>query len=391
MQLDHTKIIAALRTVVGEAAEVALHEPEFSGNERHYINECIDSTFVSSVGKFVSRFEEMLTTATGARFAIACVNGTAALQVCLKLVSTGAGDEVLMPALTFVATANAASFLGAVPHFIDSDSRTLGLCPTALQTRLEEIGERRQDGIYNRQTGRRLAAIVAMHTFGHPVDLEKLMRVADAWGIPVVEDAAESLGSLYRSRHTGTFGRVAALSFNGNKIVTTGGGGAILTSDESLARRALHITTTAKTPHPWAFYHDESGYNFRMPNLNAALGCAQLEKLQDFVDRKRRLAESYEAVFENIEGMQFFVEPEGTRSNYWLNTLLIDSDRSNSRDPLLAALHEAGLKARPAWTLMNRLPMYQHAPGMDRPVASDLEQRIVSIPSSAALAQPRVT
>lgn len=384
-RLNIREIVEIVRGVVGVADSVALHEPEFFGNEKAYLNDCIDSTFVSSVGEFVDRFEAMLSERTGSHHAIACVNGTAALQVALQLAGVRANDEVIVPALTFVATANSVSFLGAVPHFVDSEGRTLGLGAQALAQRLDAVGEQGPNGVHNAQTGRRIAAIVPMHAFGHPVDLAGLMEVAEAWDIPVVEDATESLGTLYRNRHTGTFGLLSALSFNGNKIITTGGGGAILTGDDELARRAKHITTTAKLPHRWAFDHDEIGYNFRLPNLNAALGCAQLEQLDDFLQRKRRLADRYRAAFSQVTGIKVFVEPEGARSNYWLNALLLDESEMDQRDELLDAFNNAGVMARPAWTLLHRLPMYCECPRGLLHVAESLGRRIVNVPSSARL------
>jgi perosamine synthetase len=381
---DLNRIVDAVRSVVHTSDPVALHEPEFAGQERAYVLECIDSTFVSSVGAFVGRFEQMLTAATGARHAVACINGTAALQVCLQLAGVRANDEVLMPALTFVATANSATGLGAVPHFIDSEMQTLGLGADALRRRLDQVGERRADGVFNKETGRRVAAVVPMHTFGHPVDIDGVWAAAADWDLPVVEDATESLGSLYRGRHAGTFGRLSALSFNGNKIITTGGGGAILTDDDALAVRAKHLTTTAKVPHRWAFIHDEAGYNFRMPNLNAALGCAQLEQLDGFVQSKRHLAERYRQAFDEVPGVRFFVEPEPAKSNCWLNSLLLDPD-SDGRDAVLAALNDTGLMARPSWTLMHRLPMYRDCSRGNLDVAESLERSIVNVPSSARL------
>jgi perosamine synthetase len=383
--LDINNVVEVVRGVVGPADSVALHEPEFSGNEKMYLNDCIDSSFVSSVGEFVDRFEAMLSERTGSPHAIACVNGTAALQVALQLAGVRANDEVIVPALTFVATANSVSFLGAVPHFLDSEGGTLGLSAKALAERLDAIGERGPHGICNAQTGRRIAAIVPMHTFGHPVNLAGLMEVAEAWNIPVVEDATESLGTLYRNRHTGTFGLLSALSFNGNKIITTGGGGAILTGDDELARRAKHITTTAKLPDRWAFDHDEIGYNFRLPNLNAALGCAQLEQLDDFVERKRRLADRYRVAFSDVPGIRVFVEPEGARSNYWLNALLLDESEAEQRNELLEALNDAGVMSRPAWTLLHMLPMYRECPRGSLRAAENLSRRIVNVPSSARL------
>jgi perosamine synthetase len=382
--LDITEVVAAVRRAAGREGSVPLHEPELSGNEKAYVADCIDSTYVSSVGAYVGKFESMLCQATGSKHAIACVNGTAALQVALQIAGVGRGDEVIMPALTFVATANSASFIGAVPHFIDCERKTLGIGAKALAKRLAAIAERTDGVVRNRETGARIAAIVPMHTFGHPVDLQAVGEIAGQWGIPLVEDATEALGSLYQNRHLGTFGRLAALSFNGNKIITTGGGGAILTDDGELAARTKHLTTTAKQPHRWAFNHDEVGYNFRLPNINAALGCAQLEQLGRFVDSKRRLAERYRRAFAGVAGIEVFVEPEGARSNYWLNTLLVDE--AGRRDELLGALNEAGLMARPVWTLMHRLAMYSDCPRGSLGVAEDLEQRIINVPSSANLA-----
>ncbi len=384
--LDVDRVVKAVARAAGKAGPLALHEPEFGGNEKAYLLECIDSTYVSSVGKFVDKFETMLTAATGSHHAIACVNGTAALQVCLQLAGVGRDDEVLVPALTFVATANSVTFLGALPHFIDSEAHTLGLSARAVAARLRAIAERSNGAVRNVETGRRIAAIVPMHTFGHPVDIDGILAVAAEWDIPVIEDATESLGTLHHNRHTGTFGRLSALSFNGNKIVTTGGGGAILTDDKELARRAKHLTTTAKLPHRWAFIHDEAGYNFRLPNLNAALGCAQLEQLDRFVENKRRLALRYQQAFDGVSGLRVFVEPKGARSNYWLNTLLLDDEVADQRDMLLTALNDAGLMARPVWTPLHRLAMYRSCPRDALEVAENLERRIVNVPSSAQLA-----
>ncbi len=384
--LDTDRIIAAIRSATAQTGYLALHEPEFRGNEKAYLADCVDSTFVSSVGEFVTRFESMLSAATGAKHAIACVNGTAALQVCLRIVGVEHDQEVIMPSLTFVATANSVSYLGAVPHFVDCDARTLGLSPGCLAERLNAIGKRSADGVTNMETGRRIAAVVPMHTFGHPADMTGIQSVCREWGLPVVEDATEALGSSSGNAAAGTLGEVAALSFNGNKIVTTGGGGAILTRDSELARRAKHLTTTAKVPHRWAFDHDEIGYNYRLPNLNAALGCAQMERLDDFVARKRRLAGQYQRAFADVPGVSLFVEPTGTKSNYWLNALLIDRATADQRDVLLAALNDAGVMARPVWNLLHRLEIYVHCPRGPLDVSEDLEARIINIPSSAALA-----
>jgi len=365
-----------------------IHEPCFNGNEWAYAKECLDTGWVSSVGKFVVRFEEDLARYTGAKHAIAVVNGTAALHICLMLAGIARGDEVLMPALTFVATANAVSYCGAIPHFIDSEERTLGVDPHGLAAYLAEIAELRQEGCFNRQTGRRIKAAVAMHTFGHPVDLDPLLETCKEFRIALIEDAAESLGSFYKSRHTGTFGRLAALSFNGNKILTTGGGGAILTNDEELGKLAKHLTTTAKAPHRWEFNHDMIGYNYRLPNINAALGCAQLEQLPAFLDSKRKLAQRYADSFRGMRGVHFICEPDYCSSNYWLNTLLLDKANDNKRDEILEQTNKAGITTRPAWTLMHHLPMFAECPKMNLPVAESLEQRLINIPSSVQLTTP---
>lgn len=380
-------ILSALETVLGKpSTPVALHEPSFKGREWDYVKECIDSGWVSSAGKFVDRFESMLAEYTGAKFAIATVNGTSALHICLKLAGVQPGDEVIIPTLTFIATANAVSYCGATPHFVDSAIATLGLDPAKLSDYLSDIAELRDDACINRMTGATIRAVVPMHTFGHPMAIESLLEVAARYRLVVVEDAAESLGSFYKNRHTGSFGSVSALSFNGNKVVTTGGGGALLTNDDALAQRAKHLTTTARLPHRWSFIHDEVGYNYRLPNINAALGCAQLEQLPEFVRRKRELAAAYGNAFAGVRGVSFFTEPADTHSNYWLNALLLDAASAGSRDPLLDVMNAQGIMARPAWTLMHRLPMYETCPRMPLDTAEDLERRLINIPSSPFLA-----
>ena len=369
----------------GPKGQTVLHEPLFNGNEREYLTECIDSSYVSSVGKFVDRFERELANFTGARRAVAVVNGTAALQVALQLAGVEAGDEVLVPALTFVATANAVHYLGATPHFVDSSTETLGLDPVALKDWLKYIGDRTPEGTRNRETGRRIRAMVPMHTFGHPCDIDGLLALAQDYQLQLVEDAAESLGSYYHGRHTGTFGLLGTLSFNGNKIITTGGGGAILINDERLADHAKHLTTTAKKPHRWEYVHDEVGYNFRMPNLNAALGCAQLEQLPDLLASKRRLTEKYLQAFADLSQMRLMTEPAGCNSNYWLQTLILDEAIADQRDAILEATNDVGLMTRPAWTLMHHLPSYQQCPRAPLTVAESLARRIINIPSSAGL------
>src|SRR3954467_556924 len=383
---EPTTIVDAVRRAVGTPNGIlGLHEPVFAGNEIAYLEQCIKSTFVSSVGKFVDRFEQMLTEVTGAKRAVAVVNGTAALHACFRLAGVEPGDEVISPALTFIATTNAIAYCGASPHFVDSSFKTLGMDAQALGTRLDEIAQRGGNGTINRETGRRIAAIAPMHTFGHPVDMDDIAAIARHWDIPIVEDAAESLGSTYKGHAVGSQARLAALSFNGNKIVTTGGGGAILTNDEELGRRAKHITTTAKLPHKWAFVHDEVGFNYRLPNLNAALGCAQLEQLDGFLASKRRLAAAYQRAFAGVSGVQFSREPEGTTSNYWLNAIMLDEAHAALRDEVLTALNASSFGARPTWTLMHRLSMFAACPRGDLRVAESIERRLINLPSSASI------
>jgi perosamine synthetase len=378
--------LAALHAVLGPAP-AALHEPEFGGREWEYVKDCIDTGWVSSVGAYVDRFERDLRDVSGAAHAVATVNGTAALHACLLLAGVERGDEVLMPALTFIATANAVSYAGAVPHFVDSESESLGVDADALDAWLRDAAERRGGASFNRRTGARLRALVVMHVFGHPCDLDALAEVAARWHLVLIEDAAESLGSHYKGRHTGNTGLLSALSFNGNKLVTTGGGGAVLTNDAALGRRAKHLTTTARVPHRWSFLHDEVGFNYRLPNLNAALGCAQLERLDGFIERKRALAARYESAFAGVAGIDVLHEPPRTRSNYWLVALVLDAALAGRRDELLAAVNDAGYMARPLWTLMHRLPMYAACPRMPLPVAEAMEARVVNVPSSPRLVE----
>jgi perosamine synthetase len=374
------------RMFTNQSAFLALHEPKFRGNEWAYVKECLDTGWVSSAGKYVERFEEDLAATTGSPYAVAVVNGTAALHICLLLAGVKEGDEVIIPSLTFVATANAVSYCRAYPHFADVSTETMGIDPGKLEDYLRDTTVRKTDGyIYNRKNNRRIAAVVPMHTFGHSVDLDPLMELCERYNLPLVEDAAESLGSYYRGKHTGTFGQTAAMSFNGNKIITTGGGGAILTSDEKLAKTAKHLTTTAKIPHRWEFYHDITGYNYRMPNLNAALGCAQLENLSDIIDQKRKLADRYQEIFSNTEGISVFKEPKFSKSNYWLNAIILDPTNIHRRDEILEQTNKAGIMTRPIWTAMHRLPMYEGYSKMDLSVTELLEKSVVNIPSSPFL------
>ncbi len=377
-------IVGALREAAGPAP-VPLHAPEFDGNEWNYVKECLDSTFVSSVGKFVDRFEAELAQYTGARHAVAVVNGTAALHVALLLAGVKPGDEVLMPALTFIATANACSYCGAAPHFVDCEPQTLGMDVSRLREYLQRNTEQVAGQCVNRQTRRVIRALVPMHTFGHPGDIDGMLQLSADFGLALIEDAAESLGSYYQGRHTGTFGLAGALSFNGNKTITTGGGGALLFDDSELARRAKHLTTTAKLPHAWEYRHDQVGFNYRMPNINAALGCAQLERLPAFIAEKRNLFRRYREAFSQVQGVTLFAEPPACTSNYWLQTLILDEAQAGARDAVLAATNVAGLMTRPAWTLMHRQEPFVRAARMDLRCAEDIERRLINIPSSAVL------
>lgn len=380
--------LAAIRAAIG-TQPATLHEPSFAGNEWLYLKECLDSTFVSSVGKFVDRFEADLAAFTGAKHAVAVVNGTAALHIALQIGGVRQGDEVLVPALTFIATANAISYCNAVPHFVDSEEESLGVDPEALYAYLGAHTEQDSGQCINKATGRVVRAIVPMHTFGHPSRLDKLLAIVHDFNLIMIEDAAESLGSYYRGRHTGTFGRLGTLSFNGNKTITTGGGGAILTNDSALAMRAKHLTTTAKLPHAWQYVHDEIGYNYRLPNLNAALGCAQLEQMPRFIAAKRDLFRRYEVAFGDLRGIHLQKEPADCQSNYWLQTLVLDKGQAEMQVPLLNALNEAGYMSRPAWTLMHHLAPYRHCPRMNLDQAESLAIRLINIPSSAALVEER--
>ncbi|PRB64762.1 aminotransferase DegT [Microbacterium sp. MYb45] len=376
--------VRTIRGVVGDEPFVGLHIPDITAAEKQKVYECLDSTFVSSVGSFVGDFERGIAEFTGAGYGIAVSNGTSALQVALELAGVAAGDDVIVPTLSFIATANAVSHAGAQPYFVDSDEQSLGMSVEAVRQVLRD-SRSTPDGLVNSATGRRIGAIVPMHTLGHPMQIVELVELADSYGVPVVEDAAESLGSRVGSRHTGTFGTMGILSFNGNKIITTGGGGMILTDDEEIARRARHLTTTAKQVHRWEFEHDEIAYNFRMPNLNAALGLAQLERLPDFLVAKRRLAERYRQAFESFDDAVFLAEPTGTQSNYWLCAVRTRGGRER-RDALLEATNDAGLQCRPFWNLLHLQTPYRNLPHARTPVAEALHDSVICIPSSPALA-----
>jgi aminotransferase in exopolysaccharide biosynthesis len=358
---------------------IPLHEPKFNGNEKEYLLDCIDSTYVSSVGAYVDRFELMMSLKSQTSKAIAVVNGTAGIQVALKLCGVRKEDEVITQALTFIATANAISYLGASPIFLDVDLDTMGLSPIAVSEFLENHGELRNGFCFNKKTNNKIAACLPMHTFGFPVHIEKLIEICDRWNIPIVEDAAESLGSEYNGKSTGSFGKFGVFSFNGNKIVTCGGGGAIVTNDAKLGINAKHITTTAKVSHPYEYIHDEIGYNFRMPNLNAALACAQLEQLDLFLDNKRMLASEYKSFFDAM-GIHFRTELPNTKANYWLMCLELENRRD--RDSFLKETNDSKVMTRPIWQLLFKLPMYEGCQRDSQKNANYLEDRIVNIPSS---------
>ncbi len=371
-------IVAAARSIYGNGP-IPLHRPVFEGNERRYLVECIDSNFVSSVGARVTEFERRTAEYVGAKFAVATVNGTAALHIALMLAGTQRDTEVITQAVTFIATCNALSYIGARPAFVDVDLDTMGMSPDALAQWLGSTAERTPDGLRNRRTGRRIAACVPMHTFGHPCRIPEISEVCAAWGLPLVEDAAESLGSRVGGRHTGTFGCMAALSYNGNKVITTGGGGMIVTDDPELAARAKHVTTTAKVPHPYEFVHDEIGYNYRLPNLNAALGCAQMERLDEMLRIKASIAASYERAFEATT-VRCFVPRRETQSNHWLNAII--AENVTERDQVLKETNAQGVMTRPIWRLMPSLRMFADAETDGLRNSRWLEERVVNIPSS---------
>lgn len=380
--MTHQDIVAFIRDFYQTTEFIPLHEPKFVGNEKAYVLDCIDSTFVSSVGKYVDRFEQMMADYTGAKYAVATVNGTAALHIALKLAGVNQGDEVITQSLSFIATCNAISYCGARPVFADVDRDTLGLSPDSLRAFLTSETTLTSAGCINNTTGKRIAAVVPMHTFGHPCRIDEIAKICEAFDIPLIEDAAESLGSYYQGKHTGTFGELAAFSFNGNKTITTGGGGMIITNDEVLAKHAKHITTTAKQPHPYEFIHDEIGYNYRLPNINAALGCAQMESLPSLLENKRSIALSYAKFFAN-SNFTFMEEPAQARSNYWLNALVLQDKQA--RVAFLKDLNEAGVMSRPIWRLMNELTMFSDCQSTDLTNAKWLEERVVNIPSSARI------
>lgn len=412
--MKNEAIVDFIRSLYPGKENISLHEPVFSGNEKKYVLDCIDSTFVSSVGKYVSRFEDMIRDYTGAKYAVATVNGTAALHLSLLLAGVNQGDLVITQPLSFIATCNAIAYCGAEPVFIDADTKTLGLSADNLEQWLSEqcdvvayslegLGLRRLDSLeglesqpsqpsqlhstqpskpehicVHKQSKRRIAACVPMHTFGHPCEIDRIVDICNKYHIPVVEDAAESIGSYYKEKHTGTFGLTGIMSFNGNKTITTGGGGMIITNDEALAKLAKHLTTQAKIPHPWKFEHDYVGYNYRMPNINAALGCAQIEILDQYLEVKRAIAAQYKDFFDESE-IRFITEPQYSKSNYWLNSILFENEAK--RDGFLKFSNEHGVMTRPSWTLMHKLPMYKQAIRADISNSEYFESTLVNIPS----------
>ena len=372
-----------IKSVYGNQDFIPLAVPVFAGNEKKYINECIDTSFVSSVGKFVDRFEEEIARYTGAKMAVVCVNGTNALHISLILVGVKRDDEVLTQALTFIATCNAISYIGAHPVFIDVDRSTMGFSPYAMKEWLVKNAEIRKGECWNKGTGRRIKACIPMHTFGHPVRIKEIIDLCEEWHIELIEDAAESIGSKYKGKHTGTFGKVGAISFNGNKTITTGGGGMLLFQNEELGAYAKHITTQAKVPHRWEFRHDYIGYNFRMPNINAALGCAQLENIDKYIESKRKVAAEYNEFFKEIPEIEFFVDSEDTISNYWLNAVIL-KDKKTKLD-FLQETNDNGVMTRPIWELMNHLPMFENCINDGLKNTIWLADRVVNIPSSVRL------
>lgn len=376
---NYSDEIGFIKNQFGNKDFIPLHEPRFFGNERVYVLDTIDSTFVSSVGDYVDRFETMMSSISGVKKSVAVVNGTSGLQVALRLAGVSYGDEVITQSLTFIATINAIIYNGASPIFIDVDLDSMGLSSLAVENFLEEFGELRDGICFNKKTNRKISACMPMHTFGFPVHLDELLKVCDKWNIPLVEDAAEAIGSEYNSRPIGSFGKLGVFSFNGNKIVTCGGGGAIVTNDIELGNKAKHLTTTAKVPHPYEYVHDEIGYNFRMPNLNAALACAQLEQLSTFIDRKRKLAIEYNSFFKS-KGIKFRSEFPNTKANYWL--MCIELENKNERDNFLKETNENGVMSRPIWQLIFKSSLYSKFQKDSQVNARYLEERIVNIPSS---------
>ncbi|MDZ5471962.1 LegC family aminotransferase [Bacillus sp. 31A1R] len=386
MNTEWIEIARKIKNLYPSKGFLPLHEPTFVGNELKYISECLETGWVSSVGKYVDKFESMLAEYIGVKRVVAVVNGTAALHIALKVAGVQPNDEVIIPSLTFVATGNAVSYCGAVPHFVDISQKTLGIDPTKLDQYLREISTQKNKQCINKFSGKIIRAVVPMHTFGHPVDMDHLLEVCSKYNIIVVEDAAESLGSYYKGKHTGTFGKVSAMSFNGNKIITTGGGGAILTNDVHLAEYAKHLTTTAKINHAWKYEHNEVGYNYRMPNINAALGCAQIERINDYLVSKNNLVSLYKDILYKYKGIELFLEPPFAKSNYWLQTLIVD-DRVYDIEKVLSILNNQGVMARPIWTPLHELVPFSGSPKSDLSETEKFKMKIINVPSSPYLGE----
>ena len=381
-----SEFINFVRDIYGTTKKISLHEPKFIGNEKKYLNQCIDTNFVSSIGKFVDKFEKKIAKYTGVKHAIATNNGTSALHISLILAGVEQDDEVITQPLNFVSSCNAISYCKARPIFIDVDRATMGMSPSALRSFLEKNTIIVNKKCINKKTKKIIKACIPMHSYGHPCHIDEIKKLLKKYYIFLIEDAAESLGSTYKDKHTGTFGHLGTLSFNGNKIITAGGGGCILTNDKVLAKKAKHLTTTSKVPHKWEFNHDMVGFNYRMPNINAALGCAHLEALPEAIEKKRQLVNLYQIAFQGVKGVKVFTEPTFAKSNYWLNVLLLDDEFSQERDSLLDLLNARGIMVRPLWTLMHELEIYKHCPKMDDLlVAQSLSRRLINVPSSPHL------
>ncbi|MDD2224790.1 MAG: LegC family aminotransferase [Candidatus Shapirobacteria bacterium] len=379
------QILNQLKLICPEKKFYALHEPNFVGKEWEYVKECIDTKWVSSAGKFVDEFEKKIAQFTGVKYAIATSSGTAALHVALLLAGIKPNDEVLTPTLTFVATTNAIKYCNAIPHFVDSDYQTLGVNPKKLERYLKEITIIKNNECINKKTNRRIKALIVMHTFGHAVNLTEIVKIAKKYKIDLIEDAAEALGTYYKNKHVGNWGKLSILSFNGNKLLTTGGGGMILTNNKTLAKKAKFITTTAKKSHPYLFNHSEIGFNYRLPNINAALGVAQMEYITQTLEKKRQLAQKYIEIFQDLKGLKTFNEPKYCKSNYWLNVLLLDEPNIKLRNQILEKTNSNNIMTRPVWTLMHKLPIFKDCPKMNLNIAENISKRLINMPSSTFL------
>ena len=384
MESLEVQLTKGIKSILKES-KPSLHEPRFNEKETKFVLDCLNSTFVSSVGEYVDKFENNLAKLTNCKRAIAIVNGTSALHLALKIAGVKKNHEVICPTLTFIATCNAIKYLNAVPHFVDSNEKTLGIDPIALREWLKISTIKKSNQTFNKNTGRVISAIIPMHTFGHLVEIDDLIDIAQEYNLELIEDAAESLGSTFKGRHAGTFGKLGVISFNGNKIITTGGGGAIITNDDNLANLAKHLSSTARQKHKWRIKHDDIGFNYRLPNINAALGCGQLENFSSLLASKRKLYDKYKEVFRSIKGIKLFSEPEFCKSNYWLQTLILDKNEKHRLEKIICYTNEEGISTRPLWELNHRTKMYNHCPRSPLPVAESLSERIINIPSSSFL------